>query len=164
MPMDAIRSTNIKVEFEGWAERGFIEVCEGNVIDNDYIYDKIIKLFEIYNIHSVAFNVTLTNHDILQSLVRAGITCNPISTSYKAQNTPVGLWEEMLTQKKIEHFGNPVLAWMNGSTQVNRNKDGDRRVQKAEGRTTGITACVNALAQYQSVKATEMDDAKIEMW
>jgi phage terminase large subunit-like protein len=164
MPMDAIRSTNIKAEFEGWADRGFIEVCEGNVIDNDYIYDKIIKLFEVYNIHSVAFNVTLTNHDILQALVRAGIECNPISTSYKAQNTPVGLWEEMLTQNKVEHFNNPVLAWMNGNTQVNRNKDGDRRVQKAEGRTTGITACVNALGQYQSVKANEMDDAKIESW
>ena len=164
MPMDAIRNSNIKVEFEGWAEEGFIEVCDGNVIDNDFIFNKIMALFGLYNIHSLAFNVTLTNHDILQALVRNGVECNPISTSYKAQNTPVGHWEELLTQGKIEHFGNPVLAWMNGSTQVNRNKDGDRRVMKAEGRTSGITASVNALAQWKTIMANEIDDAKIEMW
>lgn len=164
MPMDAIRNNNIKVEFEGWADRGLIEVCEGNVIDNDFIYNKIIKMFELYNVHSVAFNVTITNHDILQALVRAGIQCNPISTGYKAQNTPVGHWEEMATLGNLEHFDNPVLAWMNSQTQVGRNKDGERRVQKAEGRTTGITASINALAQWKTIMANEIDDAMITSW
>lgn len=164
MPSDAISNTNIKMDFQSWADMGFIEVCEGNVIDNDFIYNKIMGLFSLYNIHSVAFNVTLTNHDILQSLARSGVVCNPISASYKAQNTPVGHWEELMTQRKIEHFNNPVLAWMNSNTQVNRNKDGDRRIVKAEMRTTGIVSAVNALAQWKSIMANEMDDAKIISW
>lgn len=164
MPSDAIRNTNLRVEFESWADDGLIEVCVGNVIDNDFIFNKIIELLQNYNIHSLSFNVSLTNHDILQALVRAGIQCNPISTGYKGQNTPVGLWEELLTGSKIEHFNNPVLAWMNSQTQINRNKDNERRVLKSEGRTSGITASINALAQWKTIEANEMDDGTITSW
>jgi phage terminase large subunit-like protein len=164
MPSDAIRNSNIKMDFESWADDGFIDVCEGNVIDNDFIFNRIMDLFKKYNMHSLTFPVSLTNHDILQALVRSGVTCNPISTSYRGQNTPVGLWEELLTNGHVEHFGNPVLAWMNGQTQLSRNKDGERRIQKAGAVTSGIVACVNALAQWKTVMAGEIDDAVIESW
>lgn len=164
MPSDAIESKNLSNDVRSWADDGLIAVCAGNVIDNDFIFNKILEILKEVNLHSVAIGVSIQNHDIVQALVRAGIQVNPISTSYNGQDVPVNLWEELLTAGKIEHFDNPVLAWMNGQTQVLRNKEQQKRVQKSEGRTAGITASINALAQWKSVQANEPDDGKIESW
>lgn len=164
MPSDAIESKNLSNDVRSWADDGLIEVCPGNVIDNDFIFNKIMEVLREVNLHSVAIAVSIQNHDIVQALVRAGIIINPISTSYNGQDVPVNLWEELLTGSKIEHFGNPVLTWMNSQTQVNRNKEQQKRVQKSEGRTAGITASINAIAQWKTVIANEPDDGRIESW
>jgi phage terminase large subunit-like protein len=163
-PSEAVRGPNAHISFGGWADDDHIQVCEGNVIDNDFIFNKVVALFSLYNIHSLAFNISLQNHDIIQSLIRAGIQCNPISTGYKGQNMPTKMWEETLNAGRLEHFGNPVLKWMNGQTMIKRNNDHEIRVQKSEGKTSGITACINALAQYKTIAAQEMNDQVIESW
>lgn len=163
-PSELVRDANANIQFGGWADDGYIEVCEGNVIDNDYIFDKVVALCGRYNLHSLAFNKSQENHDILQALVRQGIQCNPIQTGYKGQNVPTKAWEENLTSGKMEHFKNPVLKWMNGQTMITRNKDGEIRVQKSEDKNAGITAAINALAQYKTVAATEMNDQRVESW
>ncbi|MEY3400419.1 MAG: hypothetical protein RLZZ86_16 [Cyanobacteriota bacterium] len=164
MPNDAIRSSNIRVDFESWANQGLIAICEGNVVENDFAYNQIMKMLELYNVHSIAFNLTLLNHDIVQSLIKAGIKCNPISQGYRSQSTPTRAWEEMLMSNQIEHFNNPVLAWQNMNTQLGRNKEGDIRVQKLGGINAGITASIQALAQFKSVSANEMDDQTLDTW
>lgn len=163
-PSELVYGPDANISFGGWADDGFIEVCEGNVIDNDYIFNKVVALFSLYNVHSLAFNKSQENHDILQALVKQGIQCNPISTGYKGQNVPTKAWEENLTAGKIEHFGNPVLKWMNGQTMASRNKESELRVQKAEDKNCGITAAINALAQKLAIGATEGNDQLIESW
>lgn len=164
MPLDAIRNSNMRGEFERWADAGLIYVCPGNVVDNDFIFNKIMYVLGEYNLDSFTYNVGLENNDIVQSMIKSGLTGNPISTGYKTQNMPTDLWEQLLTGAKIEHFNNPVLSWMNGQTQIMRNKDGEKRVMKSEGRTAGITACVNALAQWKTVQANEPQDWKINSY
>jgi phage terminase large subunit-like protein len=164
MPEDVMKDNALNIVLRPWVEQGLIAVCPGNVVDNDFIFDKVMDLFRLYNVHSIAHNKSQENHDIIQALIKQGITFNPINTGYSGQTTPTKLWEELLTSRHVEHFGNPVLAWMNSHTQINRSKEGDVRIQKSEGRTCGITACVNALAQWKSVMATEPDDGRVESW
>lgn len=164
MPSDAIHDTNIKLDFQRWADEGLIEVCPGNVIDNDFIWGKVRDMFSLYNVDSLAFNKILVNHDILQALVRAGIKCNPISQGYSGISTPTKEWEALLTDSKVEHFNNPILAWMNLNTMVNRNKELEIRVDKSGGKTAGITATINAVAQWKIYMAENTDDWKIESW
>ena len=164
MPSEALKDETIKNVFQPWVELGLIEVCEGNVIDNDFIFNRAMDLFRLYNVHSIAHNKIHENHDIIQAFVKSGVQMNPVNTGYSGQNLPTKTWEELLTAGQIEHFANPVLAWMNGQTQVMRNKDGEVRIQKSEGRTVGITASVNALSQWKAIAATEPDDGRIESW
>jgi phage terminase large subunit-like protein len=164
MPSDAMQDKNNSVDFRSWAELGLIELCPGNVIDNDFIFNKILEQFALYNVESLAFNKILTNHDILQAIVRAGVKVNAISQGYSGISTPTKEWESLLTAGQIEHFNNPVLAWQNMNTMVNRNKEQEIRVEKSGGRTAGISACVNALAQWKIYQASNMDDGMIESW
>jgi len=164
MPRDAIRNINARMDFESWADEGLIAVCEGNVVDNDWAYGKIIEFLSRHNVNSVSFNLTLQNHDIVQSLVRAGINCNPISQGYRSQSTPTMAFEELLRSNCIEHFNNPVLGWMNMNSQVSRSKDGDIRVQRMQGYTSGIIASIQAIAQWKAISANEQADQAIEAW
>jgi len=163
-PSDAIRSSNIRVDFESWADQGLINICDGNVVENDYAYNLIMEWMGKFNVDSISFNVSLQNHDVVQSLVKSGINVNPISQGYRSQSVPTKNWEELLTGKSIEHFNNPVLAWMNINTQVARSKDGDIRAQKLNGMNAGITAAIQALAQWKIQAAGESNDKSLEAW
>ena len=163
-PSDAIRSSQLRVDFQSWADEGLINICEGNVVENDFAYNLIMDHISKFNVECISFNITLQNHDLVQGLVRAGVNVNPISQGYRSQSTPTRTWEELMTGKQIEHFNNPVLSWMNVNTQISRNRDGDIRVQKLGGMNAGITASIQALAQWKISMSNDTNDKTIESW
>ena len=152
MPEGDLAENKTKMDLSRWAQEGFIETCTGTVIDNDFIYNIISKDLQKYNLHSVALPVTLLSHDIVQRLVQDGVTFNPLSQGYNGISTPTKTWEEMLTAGLFETFANPVLAWMNKNAMALR-KGEEIMIQKAGGKTSGITAGINALAQWKTIEA-----------
>jgi len=156
MPSKAMTRNKEGVDYLQW--RSHIEQCEGNVIDNDFIFDKIIEEVSKYQLHSLSFPVTQERHDIVQALVKAEIVCNPISQGYRGNSEPTFTWEALLTAHQIEHFNNPVLAWSNSQCMAIRKGD-DIRVERAGSRTAGIVACINALAQWKTIEAEEEEEA-----
>ena len=161
MPEGTVSENKSKKDLARWVEEGYIRTCPGNVIDNEFIFEIISEWLSKYNVHSLAFRSHLLNHDVLQALVRMGITCTPITQSYQGLSTPTKGWEELLTAHQIEHFNNPVLAWSNSQCTVMR-KDNDIKVQQAGGATSGIIACVNAFAQWKTVLSQEPEEAGID--
>lgn len=161
MPEGKISENKSKKDLARWVEEGFIKTCPGNVMDNEYIFERIFEEIGKYQLHSLSFRSHLLNHDILQALVRNGITCTPITQSYQGLSTPTKGWEELLTARQVEHFNNPVLAWSNSQCTVMR-KDNDIKVQQAGGATAGIIACVNAFAQYKTVLSSEPEEAGVD--
>jgi len=154
----------MKVDCSKWVERGFIKTTDGDVIDNEIIYAWILESLKDYNMDSLAYNVNLQHHEILQGLDKARVTCNPISQGYRGVSEPSLAWEEMLTAGRIEHFNNPVFQWMNSNCFIIR-KENDIRVQRQNGRVAGISATINAMAQYKTVEAEpKQDDQLIESW
>ena len=62
------------------------------------------------------------------------------------------LSHELISGIFYKHFGNPVLAWMNGNCMAVR-KDNDIRLEKSGSKVVGIYAAINALAQYMTASA-----------
>lgn len=148
-------------EMSKWGD--YIHVCPGNVIDNDFIYEKVVEEIKKYNLHSIAFPSTQENNEVVQALVRAGVVCNPITQGYKSSSEPTFAWESLLTAAQIDHFGNPVLKWCNSNTMAIRKGD-DIRIERQAGKTCGIVACVNAVAQWKSVEALNKNNQLITSW
>jgi phage terminase large subunit-like protein len=71
-------------------------------------------------------------------------------------------WEKMLRAGEVEHFGNPILSWMNSNCLAVR-KEAGTRIEK-NSKVLGIYACINAIAQWKAVSAGETDDQLIESW
>lgn len=152
LPEKALLVNNEKQDFKQW--RNHLLVCEGNVIDNDFIFDSLMAEISKYQLHSLSFPVNQEKHDIVQALVREGVECNPISQGYRGNSEPTFTWESLINAHQIEHFNNPVLAWTNSQCMAIRRGD-EIRVERAGSRTAGIVACINALAQWKTIEAND---------
>lgn len=149
--------------YKKWVNEGLIHTFLGNVSDNDKVLQLIQEELSKYNMHSFAFKTNLVNSDIVQGLIKAGVQGNPISHGYQGISTPTLKWEELLRSNRVEHFGNPVLSWMNSNCMAVR-KDNDIRLEKSGSKVVGIYATINALAQQMTVSANEQNDQIIMSW
>lgn len=163
-PSDAVKNKTLTLDIQSLADDGLIIMDAGNVVDNQFAFELIVNEISNYNIDSVSFPKVLENNDVIQAMVKAGVKMNPIKKSYQDLDTPTKEWEKILHAGHVEHFNNPVLSWMNLNTMVNKSKDGEIRVIKSGGRTSGIVAGVNALAQWLSFKAENQDDGMLSSW
>ncbi len=152
MPAKAVIENHMKMDFGRWVNEEWIVTCPGNAIDNDFIFDALMGEISGYKMDSLSFPVYMERSDIVQSLIKEEIICNPISNGYKGNSEPTFEWERLITKHQIEHFQNPVLAWSNSQTMAIRRGD-DVKVERAGGKTAGIVACINALAQWKTVEA-----------
>lgn len=163
MPQSGVVENRDKTDFGRWVDQKLINTSPGNVIENKIIFDWLLEEISKYNLHSIAMKKNIEMNDIVQALVKAGITCNPISQGYAGLSTPTKLWEELLSGGKIDHMNNLVLTWANSNCMIKRSGD-DIRVEESGGRTSGISAAIMALAQWKTIEATRVDDFKIESW
>lgn len=162
MPEDFKKNTETD-QWKDWIDIGSIHAFMGNVVENTDVFDLIMTEIQKYNMHSFAFKTNLANNDIVQALIKNSIQGNPISHGYQGISTPTAEWERLLTASEMEHFNNPVLAWMNSNCLIKR-KDNDIRLEKSGSRVVGIYAAINALAQWKTISATETNDQIIESW
>lgn len=137
-----------------WAEH--IKVDAGNTVENDWVLGWLIEELEKYDLQSFSFAKTKENDDIVQGLIKEGFEGNPISQALGGIANPTSQWEDLLHASKIEHFNNPVLKWMNSNCNVIR-KEAGFRVEKQGSRVVGISACINALAQWKTIEAEGND-------
>lgn len=150
-------------QYDRWIKEGYIHTFAGDVSDNDLVFKLLESEISRYQMHSFAYKTNLASNDIVQMLVKSGIRGNPISHGVQGISTPTVTWEEMIVKGEAEHFGNPVMSWMNSNCTAKR-KDNDIRLEKSGSKVVGIYAAINALAQKMTIAAGEMNDKLITSW
>ena len=146
-------------KLSSWAK--YIKVDAGNTVENQWVIDWLTEEIAKYNFQSFAFSKLKENDDIVQGLLKNDIEGNPISQAIGGISNPTSQWEDLLHASKIEHFNNPVLKWMNGNCNVIR-KEAGIRIEKKGSRVVGISAAINALAQWKTMDGNE-EEAGFEM-
>lgn len=167
--MPEVRVTNNKEQFDytEWVEAGLIQTIPGDTIEWEYISAKMESELPKYLHQSGAYDPYIATNGAIQLLSKQGLELNPISQGFATISEPTKEWETMLTAGVIEHFNNPVLAWMNKNTSIIRDNNRNMKIRKIDGekgnlKIDGIAACINALAQYKS--APPVEAPLIERW
>lgn len=149
-PEDYFRNNTDRFDrLSDWKE--FIKVDAGNTVENSFIVDWLIEEINKYDMHSFAFPKLKENDDIVQGLIKEGLKGEPISQAIGGIGNPTTQWEDLLHAAKVEHFKNPVLSWMNSNCNVIR-KEAGIRIEKQGSRVVGISACINAVAQWKTIE------------
>lgn len=131
--------------------RNLIKVDPGNEVENEVAIGWIVEDFQKYNLHSFCFPNTQKNNSIVQGLIKLGYVGNPISQGLTGIANATAEYEKAIRAGAVEHFGNPILAWMNSNCLAVR-KEAGTRIEKSP-KTLGVYAVINAFAQWKETGA-----------
>ena len=153
MPEADIRKREVRdgVPYRKWAEEGFIELCEGEVIDYRLMQQRIQWGSRMFELRSVAFD-PFNSRQISLSLNEEGILCREIRQGYWSLSEPSKKLLELVAQGRLWHGGHPLLRW--NASCVSTTTDGRDNImfakpdrKKDSARIDGIAALVNGLAE-----------------
>lgn len=148
-----------KIEYEVWARDGYAEVTEGKVVDYETVRNKIKELSETYQIKDIGYDPWNASQVAKQLADDDGLPLMEFRQGYKSMNEPSKEVEKLVIQRKLVHFGNPVLRWMASNAQVQEDPAGNIKPVKAQKdsprKIDGIVALVMAVGLSMTVKTEE---------
>ena len=158
IPEDTLKEKIAKenVFYAEWVQKGYVKVTPGNVVDYDYIRTDIDKIADEYNVQSIAYDRWNSSQMVI-NMQSDGFTMSPFGQGYGSMSAPTKEFEKMVLNKKLEHFGNPVLRWMMSSVAIQRDPAGNIKPDKRKSsqKIDGVVASIMALGEMMTVMANE---------
>jgi phage terminase large subunit-like protein len=148
VPADNVqdRVTKDRVQYDVWVREGFIQTTKGNAIDQQQIRAVINAARAKFQIEEIGFdswNATQLSNDLKED----GLTLVEVRQGYKTMSEPMKELMALVLQKKVEHLGNPVLAWNAGNVSAEMDPTGNVKPDKehSKEKIDGIVATIMAL-------------------
>lgn len=152
IPADGIRERTARdrVPYGQWVQQGFVATTEGSAVDYRRITRRIIdELAARFHIREIAFD-RWGAPQVAQELTDAGLQVFPMGQGYASMSAPTKHLQELVLQRRLRHYGNPVLRWMADCLTVSQDPAGNIKPVKVERhrsskRIDGMVALVMAL-------------------
>ena len=158
IPQDCIeeRVRRDGVPYGVWIKEGYVTATPGNVIDYQFIEDRIDSLCKIYQVQEMAYdpwNATM----LTQRLADKGMTMVEVRQGFGSLSAPTKQLEALILSKKIHHGANPVLRWMADNVMVKQDAAGNLKPdkEKSKEKIDGIVALIMAVDRATRSKTTK---------
>lgn len=142
------RERRDRVPYETWARLGYIEMTPGNVVDYDYIRQRLNELKARFKIREVAIDpwnatqLSIQLHSDHFKVIQFG-------QNFKDMTSPTKEWEKLVLSRKLIHGGHPVLRWMASNVAAESDAAGNIKPskKKSSDRIDGIVAGIMGLGR-----------------
>lgn len=155
---------NDRVRYDVWQQEGRIIATPGNVVDYDFVRNEIIRQHRKF--HFLELGVDPHNAlQLNQQLIGEGVPVVEVQQGWRTLSDPTKELMAWTLEKKLNHFGDPVLAWMAGNIAVWKDAAGNLKPDKAKARDRidGIAALVTAMSRALLRKRSIYSDRGIIM-
>lgn len=141
-----IRVRRDHVPYDVWAQQGFLETTEGNVIHYGFIEKYIDDLGKQFHIKEIAFD-RWGAVQMVQNLEGLGFTVVPFGQGFRDMSPPSKRLMELVLEKRFSHGGHPVLRWMMDNIFIRQDPAGNIKPdkEKSSEKIDGAVATVMAL-------------------
>ena len=141
------RSRIDRVDYDAWAQQGFLTATPGNAVDYDYIAQQIREIAKIANVKGVGYDPWNATQFAL-GLQAEGSPMVEVRQGYRTMSEPCKALEALILGKRLHHPAHPVLDWCIGNTIVDTDPAGNIKPSKASSteRIDCVAALVTALA------------------
>lgn len=143
---DLVERTNGHAQ--DWAGDGLLTVTDGNVIDYDAIFERILDDADQFKVAEIAYH-RWGMAQLATDLQEEKLTVVPISQTMSGLSPGTKELERLLFERKYRHGAHPVARWMFDNmavrTDTNENLKPDR--DASDGNITGLVAAVMALGR-----------------
>lgn len=139
------RVKNLGINYDVWIRDGYLKTTPGNVTDYEYIKADILKLAERYKIKKIGYDRWNATQLVID-LTELGVKMTPIGQGYGSMSAPTKEIEKEVLTQKLNHEGNPVLAWHISNVQLQRDPAGNIKIDKGRSseKVDGAVAMVMA--------------------
>lgn len=152
------REERDRVPYQTWARQGLIELTAGNVLDYEYIRNRLRAIKQQFNILGIGYDPWNAKQFAQQLQDVDGFVMHEIRQGDATMNEPCKAIERMVVSNELRHGGNPVLRWMASNVTVAVSPTGNIKMDKAKSteKIDGMVAladavCVSLTGQGASV-------------
>lgn len=153
LPESALKESSNREKYKGWFHKGYLHLTPGNVIDYQYVFDKILEINQIIPIDTISYDSWQSTALIIK-LTEEGFNCQPYSQSMGSMNRPTKYLETIARNGQLIIDDNPITKWMFSNVVIKSDYNGNAKPIKAnhssEFKIDGIVASLNALGMYLS--------------
>lgn len=144
------RSSNDRVPYRDWVDRGFMIATPGNRVDYNFILEFISDIYFKYNIIRIETDPWNAS-SLLSNMQEKGINVSELSQIMSRLSFPTKMVEKLTYDGKIKHDGNPVMEWMLSGCVIIEDSKGNIMIHKGKShlhgkRIDGFAALINAVA------------------
>lgn len=148
VPKDTMaeRSRIDRVPYDLWAEQGYIQATEGNVIDYRAIMATLDELAQAYNIREVGFDRWGATQ-LIQDMQEGGLEVVPIGQGFASMSAPTKELLNIVLGRRLRHGGQPCLRWQADNMVVSTDPAGNIKPNKAKSseKIDGMVALIMAI-------------------
>lgn len=140
-----------RVRYDVWKEEGYLNTCPGNSIDHEYIYKQILSLRQMFRFNDIAFDAWNAQW-ISKKLEGDGFKPDDVTMGYRSLSEPMKELMGMVLEQKLEHYGDPILAWNAGNVEATTDPMGNIKPDKSKSKEKidGIVALIMAISRVVS--------------
>jgi len=136
------------VPYRAWAERGWIELTPGSVIDYAWIRRAIVDLAagrELAALLVDPYNATGLSIELRE---QDGLPVETIRQGYLSLSAPTKELRRLIRARRLRHGGNPIARWHAANAVAEQDAAGNIKLSKRKSRRKidAMAALVNAVA------------------
>nr|DAQ51094.1 MAG TPA: Large Terminase [Caudoviricetes sp.] len=145
------------VPYRDWARAGFLDLCEGEVIDYSAVEDRIREARELYDLRMVGFDPYLSR-TITQRLAPI-VPIIEIPQDLKNMSPAMKETDDMMQRHTLLHVHNTCFRWTFGNVRCHTDGNGNIKPlkNKSTGRIDPAVASIIAMAVWMIAKNQKPD-------
>lgn len=150
MPRDNARKreTEHRVPYMTWARGGFVEITDGNYVDQSFVLSRSLECVKLFGAREIAVDRFMARQitDVAQ---REGIAVVEFGQGFRDMSEPAKRLETLVLSGKLQHGSNPILRWMAGNTMIRRDPAGNIKPDKSKSaeKIDGIVSLTMAIGR-----------------
>lgn len=149
IPEETIEERKNSSIVRSFVDQGYVLATDGDWTDHDFVEDCIKKVAETVDLIEVVYDRYKMNQ-MVTHLQEEGIEVTPFGQGYVSMSPAVDHFEDQVLKNKINHFGNPVLSWMNDNVSIKKDPAGNRKFDKAKSQDKIDGMVALSMALYRS--------------
>ena len=163
IPNDGIdfREKEDNVPYSQLSEEGFVEFCDGKMIDQDQIFQYIEECMDYYDIQQINYDPAMSEK-LVEKLENLGLDCVEVPQYPKYLNAPFDDVEQLFYEKRIM-YDNPLMLYCTINVVAVTNMSGQKAPSKRQSKKKidGFVAflCAHKETMHQ-MEVIEIDDSE----
>lgn len=137
---------DMRDQLAAWERAGFLYVTPGDVIDYEFIKAQLRRDCEKFQVLEVGFDPWAAAQIAVQ-LSEEGLEMAAVRPVFGTMSAPSKMLENLVSNRLLNHGGNPLLRWMADNVVIETNADEMIKPSKKKSteKIDGISALVTAL-------------------